>query len=197
MILYTCDVVAPTHSDESTRSVGSAVALATLPVQHRDVVVLLWPSERAEVERLSSAGAPRLLLVEADADPPDGGDCLEDWVRLPADDRDVAARLRALSVRAERHRTMPVVDGYGRLVHGAQWVGLSPIEETLVRALLERFGEVVTYPELRSRGWPNEAPSANALRVHVFRIRRRIEPLGLEVRNVRGWGVLLDHAAAR
>lgn len=52
-------------------------------VVDHDIVVLRWPEEEAAVERLAAAGVPRLLLVEAGADPPAGGDCREDWLRLP------------------------------------------------------------------------------------------------------------------
>ena len=42
------------------------------------------------------------------------------------------------------------------------------------------------------RAWPNGAPTRNALDVHILRLRRRIAPLGLEVRTVRSRGYLLQ-----
>ena len=56
-----------------------------------DVVVVRWPDEQPRLERLRSAGTPRLLLVAPEAPPPVPLDPLEDWVRLPADDRDLRA----------------------------------------------------------------------------------------------------------
>src|SRR5437763_3254886 len=87
--------VSPVELDGQTeaigRGVGRVLGLA------RDVAVLHWPEEAPEAARLAAAGLPRLLLVDAGNDPPESDDCQEDWVRLPADDRDVAARLRALT----------------------------------------------------------------------------------------------------
>lgn len=159
------------------------------------IVVLRWPEEADEVERLSIGGIPRLLFVDADADPPAGGDCDQDWVRLPADDRDIAARLRALSIKAARHHARPELDGKGRLLHRGRWVSLSPIEGQLARLLVDRFGTVVTNEELARSAWDIPA-SANAVRVHLTRLRQRIEPLGLDIQGVRGVGVLLEQRRA-
>src|SRR5437588_11448593 len=120
-----------------------------------DIVVLRWPSEQANRERLAAARRPRLLLVGPESDPPDGRDCLEDWVRLPADDRDVAARLRALEVRSARHQQHPETDERGRLTFNGDWVALSPIEERIVGVLAARFGEVVSRDELLAAGSPS------------------------------------------
>ncbi len=65
-----------------------------------EVVVLSWPQEEAEAARLGRLRIPRLLLVEAGCAPPVTEDVLEDWVRLPLDDRDVKVRLATLRRRA-------------------------------------------------------------------------------------------------
>jgi DNA-binding response OmpR family regulator len=69
---------------------------------------------------------------------------------------------------------------------------LSPIEARLAQALVEHFGTLVTNDELNSAGWPDEAASATALRVHVMRLRRQLAPLGLELRTVRSFGRVLE-----
>jgi DNA-binding response OmpR family regulator len=160
------------------------------------IAVLRWPSELAHRDTLTAAGQPRLLLVAPESDPPDGHDCLEDWVRLPADDRDVAARLRGLEVRAARHQVSPATDERGRLTFNGDWVALSPIGERIVSVLTGRFGEVVSRDELLAAGWPDEHPSDAALRVHLTRLRRDIAPLGLEIATVRGFGHVLQLASA-
>src|SRR3977135_3375056 len=73
---------------------GPTVAVMT------DVVVVCWPQERAEVDRLARARTPRLLLVEPGCPPPIQEDVLEDWVRLPVDDAELKARLATLRRRA-------------------------------------------------------------------------------------------------
>ena len=164
------------------------------PQTRPDIVVLRWPAEQASRERLAGARKPRLLLVTPDCDPPDGQDCLEDWVRLPADDRDVAARLRALEIRASQHQNRPETDDHGRLTFNGRWVALSPIEERVVAALAMRFGEVVSRDELLAAGWPDEKPSDTALRVHLTRLRKELAPLRLEIATVRGFGHVLQEA---
>jgi len=172
------------------------VVTATQTDVNRDIVVLRWPSERTNRERLVNESKPRLLLVAPDADPPAQADCLEDWIRLPADDRDVAARLHALEMRAGRHGRAPEADDKGRLVHDGRWVALSPIEDRLVKALAARFGNVVGRNELLRAGWPDGGdPSDAALRVHLTRLRKEIAPLGLEIATVRGFGHVLQERA--
>jgi two-component system OmpR family response regulator len=156
-----------------------------------DVVVLCWPSDADDVVRLHDHGVPCLLLVDAAADPPDLSSLLVDWVRLPADDRDLTARLCRLRRHAVAPAVLPTLDGYGRLAFGDRWVELTPIEERLAEALIESFSTVVPGPALVARGWPGAPPSTNALRIHLHRLRRRIEPIGLEVRMLRGSGYLL------
>ncbi len=162
-----------------------------------DIVALRWPAEQANRERLAADRRPRLLLVAPESDPPDGLDCLEDWVRLPADDRDVAARLRALEMRAARHQHQPETDDRGRLTFNGDWVALSPIEERIVSLLAGRFGEVVARDELLAAGWPDEQPSDAALRVHLTRLRKEIAPLGLEIATVRGFGHVMQEMSER
>jgi hypothetical protein len=138
-----------------------------------------------------------LLLVEDSVAPPEPVDCLEDWVRVPAGDVDVRCRLAGLAVRAELHESLvPAVDGDGLVRYGDGWVSLPPVEARLTVALVERFGAVVGRDSLSRAGWPDGAPGRNALDVHVLRLRRRLEPLGLVIRTVRSRGYLLESAAA-
>lgn len=158
------------------------------------VHLVRWPEERELLERLRAEGAPRLLLVGQPAPPPNVFECEEDWVRLPAHDGDVQARVLALAARSTRHRPRPRVGDDGRLRYGSRWIALSPIELRLATALVGTFGEVVRSELLASAAWPGEAINEGALRVHLTRLRRRVRPVGLEVRNVRGRGYLMEHA---
>jgi DNA-binding response OmpR family regulator len=45
---------------------------------------------------------------------------------------------------------------------------------------------------LADRAWPTGVPTRNALDVHVLRLRRRIAPVGLEIRTVRSRGYLMQ-----
>jgi DNA-binding response OmpR family regulator len=59
-------------------------------------------------------------------------------------------------------------------------------------ALLDRQGAVVSREALARSGWPDGAPGRNALDVHVLRLRRRIDGIGLAIRTVRSRGYLLE-----
>ena len=131
----------------------------------------------------------------SNGDVPDAPDCLEDWV-LGERVRTSSAtpRQRALGRRAMAHGVAPNLDGDGLLHHRDHWVSLSPVEQSLAAALLDRFGAVVARDTLAGRAWPEGLPTRNALDVHVLRLRRRIAPLGLEIRTVRARGYLLQAA---
>lgn len=161
-----------------------------------NVSFIRWPDEAARLKEARAAGAPRLLLVAPDAAAPMVADPLEDWVRLPAAEADIAARRATLEARASAD-ARPHIDEDGLLHFRSRWVALSPVEQQLARALVERFGQVVGRDELTTRAWPTETPTRNALDVHVLRLRRRLEPVRLEIRTVRSRGYLLQPGPGR
>ncbi len=171
--------------------------------------MLRWPEEEARRTRISEAGAPRLLLVPEGEEPPHVADCLEDWVRVPAPEDEVRARVDALTVRSRAHTgdatnghnghaapVEPVLDDFGVLRVNGAWVALPPLEARLAEALLERMGAVTSRELLIRAGWPTAAPGRNALDVHVLRLRRRLTPVGLAIRTVRSRGYLMEPAPA-
>jgi len=158
-----------------------------------EVVLVRWPGDDAIRARLRAGGVPRLLLVDAAAAPPEVTDELEDWIRVPADEVDLHARVEALERRAgARTDEAPLLDDDGVLRVGAALVPLPPVEARLAGALLERCGAVVSRDTLGRAGWPEGVPGRNALDVHVLRLRRRLAPLGLAIRTVRSRGYLLE-----
>jgi DNA-binding response OmpR family regulator len=162
-----------------------------------DVVLLRWPAESARRDDLSELGVARLLLVEDGATPPAPIDCLEDWIRVPAPELDLRARLSALEGRAAVHApAVPTLDGDGVLRFGPLWVSLPPVEARLTTALLERFGAVVGRETMASAGWPEGTAGRNALDVHVLRLRRRLTSVGLVIRTVRSRGYHMEAAGA-
>ena len=160
-----------------------------------EVVLVRWPLERPRRDQLAADGCPRLLLVEDGAQPPISDDPLEDWVRVPASDIDVQTRIATLAARAQA-AAAPRLDVDGVLRFGSLWVSLPPVEARLTRAMLERFGAVVSRESLSRAGWPDGAPGRNALDVHVLRLRRRLAPVRLAIRTVRSRGYLLEAGRA-
>jgi hypothetical protein len=160
-----------------------------------DVALVRWPWEADTRARLALEGRPRLLLVDEDTAPPVVEDPLEDWIRWPAEEADVRARLETLSARSSTGMDPagpPTLDEDGVIRHARGWVSLPPVEARLTRLLLDRFGAVVSRDALAKAGWPDGAPGRNALDVHVLRLRRRLAEVGLVIRTVRSRGYLLE-----
>jgi DNA-binding response OmpR family regulator len=161
-----------------------------------DVELVAWPAEAERRTAFERDGVPRLLMVARDSPPPPPtGDCLQDWVRVPADGAEVAFRVLGLQHRARLHGVrVPAVNDDGVLRHGDGWVALPPIEAHLARVLTERFGDVVGRDALMRSGWAFGARPVrrNVLDVHMLRLRRRLAPVDLVVRTIRGRGYLLE-----
>jgi DNA-binding response OmpR family regulator len=155
-----------------------------------EIVVLRWPLELAGLAAARADRVPRLLVVEGDDEPPADWDPLEDWVRLPANSRDVAVRVAALRRRAVSSDCRPSVDGFDRLIYDGRWVSLSPNDYKLIQPLVEHFNDVVPYENVAALLTDGKA-AGSAGRVRLTRLRRRIEPLGLEIRTVRPHGLAL------
>jgi DNA-binding response OmpR family regulator len=162
-----------------------------------DVVLVRWPVEKVRRNELRKEGRPRLLLLEDGAPPPPiAADDFEDWIRVPAGEGDLRARVEGLRRRVEaRTDPAPVLDDDGVLRLADRWVSLPPVEARLTAALLDRYGAVVSRDALARAGWPAGAPGRNALDVHMLRLRRRLSPLALAIRTVRSRGYLLERLA--
>lgn len=161
-----------------------------------DIALIRWPAEADRLPALRDDRIPRLLLVDADAAPPVAADEFEDWVRVPAPERDLRARLAGLSRRARfAGRRHPEIDGDGVVRFGARHAAVPPVEGRIAMALIDRFEAVVSREDLTEAGWPGGNPSRNALDVHVLRLRRRLTDVGLSIRTVRSRGYLLEAAA--
>jgi DNA-binding response OmpR family regulator len=69
-------------------------------------------------------------------------------------------------------------------------------EFALLEVLAIRAGRVVRREDLADRlGRGAEPPSDTAIDLCVHRLRRRLSPLGIKVRTLRGFGYLLETAA--
>lgn len=166
----------------------SELDLDDLPVE-----LVHWPRERERREALVRAGIPVVLLVPAGAEPPRRLAIGEDWIRVPADERDLFVR----AARVRRHlarlaEQTPVLDASGVLHRGALAVALSASEATALEVLLADRGRVVERTRLEQRVWPQGAPSERALDSLLYRLRRRLLDLGLIVSSSRGRGFVLE-----
>lgn len=161
------------------------------------MALVRWPGEADRRAHLAERHLPRLLLLDHGVDPPEAPGCLEDWIRLPASEADLRARVQGLAVRSRTHlRNRPEIDTHGVLRFRDGRVTLPPVEARLAEALLERFGAVVGRDTLRRTVWPGSSPGRNVLDVHVLRLRRRLAPVDLAIRTVRSRGYMLEPAGA-
>lgn len=156
----------------------------------RDVVVLSWPEQANERQRLAGCSTPHLWLVEPGVDPPIAESCLEDWLRLPAEDGDVRARLVSLAKRAAHHPARPDLDEHGQLAYCGAVVLLSPLEQRLAEPLVANFTHAVPEVDLIRAAWP-EGGSDQTLRVHMSRLRHRLAPIGLTLTSIRSYGYVM------
>jgi DNA-binding response OmpR family regulator len=127
------------------------------------------------------------LLVAPEAVPPGLAGPDEDWIRRPAPDADVRARVSAL---AARFGTLAPEIAHGRVRYRGKWVPLSRTEEAMTTVLAGAFGDIVSTDDLAIAGGLSISPGG--VRVHLTRLRKRIRPLGLVIRAVRGRGYVLD-----
>lgn len=152
------------------------------------VVVLQWPDEADRRAMYAERKVPRLLLVPPGDVPPVDLDADEDWARTTADPLEVHSRVDRLLNRFSSSQSRPHLDDNDLLWRGDNWVALGPTEASITRLLLASFGKLVTRETLASC-WPEPSPSA--LGVQLLRLRKHVEPLGLEVHTVRGQGYIL------
>jgi DNA-binding response OmpR family regulator len=146
------------------------------------VALVRWPRDRDRLGELAALGLPRLLLVAADAPAPEVGDD-QDWVRIPAGDRDVSARLAALRARTGG---VSLEDAVVRTSLGA--ASLSPLQAAVAAVLLGEPGTVVPRAALESAAARHRPVTPRTLDGALHRLRRRLRPLGLDVTSSRGRG---------
>ena len=118
----------------------------------------------------------------------------DDYLVKPIDLDERAARVRALARRAAgraqpvvRHGDLIVDPASHRVTRAGQPVELSTREFSLLQALLEHVGRVLSRAQLEASiyGWRDE-PDSNALEVHIHHLRRK---LGADfVKTLRGVG---------
>jgi len=124
----------------------------------------------------------------------------DDYMTKPFDLPEFEARTRALIRRGHHNPSSSITHGRvrfdtaaRRLFHDDKPIELSVRELAVVELLLSRQGRVVSKEQMIDRlfGWGDEVGS-NAIEVYVHRVRKKLEPLGVDIRTVRGMGYLLD-----
>jgi len=126
----------------------------------------------------------------------------DDYMTKPFDLPEFEARVRALIRRGHSvggaslaHGRLHLDVAARRLFHDEQPIEMSARELALTELFLARQGRVVSKEQMIDHlfGFGDDVGS-NAIEVYVHRVRKKLEPLGIEIRTVRGMGYLLDKA---
>jgi two-component system OmpR family response regulator len=158
------------------------------------------------LRRLRVRGAPTLVLVLTARDAVDdrvhGLDLgADDYLTKPFSVTEFEARVRALL-----RRNLPVVTTLSiaglsidqsakRVRIHDKPVDLTPREWTLLELFVTRPGRVLSKEQIAESLLNVDGElSPNAIEVHVSRLRAKIEPAGVRIRTVRGFGYLWEGA---
>lgn len=153
--------------------------------------------------RSRKSGIPVLILTARDtlADRVGGLDLgADDYLTKPFDLLELEARIRALIRR--KHGMADTQIRYGPLIYDTvdksvmvndRNLDLSAREISVLEILLLRAGRVVSKEHLSESlyGW-GEDVGENAIEVGIHRLRKKLEPIGINIRTVRGLGYMLD-----
>ena len=110
----------------------------------------------------------------------------EDFIVKPFELRELEARIQVVLARMPSldYASEPIVRvddhlnidfAHNRIVMNGKTVGLTPTESILLHVLLRNAGRVVENRMLIARVWPSEEVFEDTLRVHMHRLRRKLE----------------------
>ncbi len=110
----------------------------------------------------------------------------EDFIVKPFELRELEARIQVVLARMPSfdYASEPIVRvdehlnidfAHNRIVVNGKTIGLTPTESILLHVLLRNAGRVVENRMLIARVWPSEDVFEDTLRVHMHRLRRKLE----------------------
>jgi DNA-binding response OmpR family regulator len=110
----------------------------------------------------------------------------EDFIVKPFELRELEARIQVVLARMPSldYASEPIIDvdshlridfAHNRIIVNGKSMGLTPTESILLHVLLRNAGRVVENRMLIARVWPSENVFEDTLRVHMHRLRRKLE----------------------
>lgn len=194
---------------DATLADTAAYAVTALLTQPYDLVILDlglpdWDGRDVLRQlRARKSTIPVLILTARDAlnDRVAGLELgADDYMTKPFELRELEARIRALLRRSYgsfdhdiRFGSLALNTREQQITCDDTQLALPPREYGVLEALLLQSGHVVSKDCIAQRlSTRSEELADNAIEVYVHRLRRRLEPLGISIRTVRGLGYLLE-----
>lgn len=123
-----------------------------------------------------------------------------DYITKPFDIRELDARIRALVRKTVWGNKVEITHGAIRFSPKSREVfvndkhsDLTPREVAVLEVLLQKVGRLVNKRTLVEQvsNW-DEEPSDNAIEIVIHKVRKKLEPFGIRIRTVRGFGYMLE-----
>ena len=127
----------------------------------------------------------------------------DDYLTKPFDLAEFEARVLALARRNPEQQRKNFVSGglvldiAGRSVtFNGESIALTPREYSILEAMMASTGKPVSREQLQNLvALADEDLSDNVFQVNISRLRKKLEVTGMSIRQIRGFGYLLQHAA--
>jgi two-component system, OmpR family, response regulator len=128
----------------------------------------------------------------------------DDYLAKPFAMAELGARVRALLRRAQMrsspritHGPLTIDKAARRAYLAGEELDLSAREWAVLEVLLQKVEKIVSKDSIIDwvAGWDGEL-SPNAVEVYVSRLRAKLEPAGIRIRTVRGFGYMLEEFRA-
>ena len=127
----------------------------------------------------------------------------DDYLIKPFDLAEFEARVLALARRNPEQQRKNfasgglVLDIAGRsFTFNGEPIALTPREYSILEALMASTGKPVSREQLQNLvALGDEDLSDNVFQVNISRLRKKLEGTGMSIRQIRGFGYLLQHAA--
>ena len=131
----------------------------------------------------------------------------EDFIVKPFELRELEARVQVVLARMPSldYASEPIINidnhlqidfAHNRVILNNKSIGLTPTESILLHVLLRNSGRVVENRMLIARVWPSEDVYEDTLRVHMHRLRRKLESDSHHphyIRTERGVGYMFEY----
>jgi DNA-binding response OmpR family regulator len=162
----------------------------------------------SELKKRAEVNTPVLMLTARDSlnDKSEGfGAGADDYLTKPFELEEVLMRCRALARRHQLHKAQTFVIGDLHITPGqrevrraGQTIELSATDYQILLLLAEAYPNALSRHELVSRVWGDDFPDSDALRTHIYTLRKAVDKgfAAPMIRTIHGVGFKLEVGSA-